>query len=310
VEQSSDRTPGVRGLRQCRLVTGISRSRAPLLLAIGAPLAAASWMLLETDRKCNLSLSLPTGASGNPSRCDLAAPQSRPIAQLGAEEVEGRRSNCDEKSVTAEALPSTSEARAFDKAFFDERLEEIASTFVTENPDGQGLLNLLEDIARVAEVDQGSLVVDPEWSTVRGDLVIPGAAATLSFSVNNGAYQISHRQVSHSKEYLAREVILAFRDAPDQSGFSYGVQNHPDVERRPDRYLSSAEERRIGWTISVSSTGAVMTPISMSIDPSGGWRIGHAQDKQVQKTPWLSSPTLRENWLSLLRRHVPEGQSD
>ena len=183
-----------------------------------------------------------------------------------------------------------------------EELERIAASFLTENPDVSALVRFFSGLPAVAVVDESSVSGDPGWESVTGNLLVPGSAVELSFTIHKGTYLVTYAGAGPRESFLGCDVSLSFSDDPEKERFAVQVQHSPDTSVSPSEALESGDgEEFVGWTVMVGKEGSVLQPLSMRVNDAGGWTIGHSESVAPRTEAWLWDTRTRDLWLQLLK---------
>jgi len=169
-----------------------------------------------------------------------------------------------------------------DQDAFEPRLDAIAATFLTEQPDFRGLAALWDEIAAGAALVPDS--VSQDGKSVSGELSIPGSSIRAKFDISNDRYRVSldkTRVKGSESPYVVRSLTLAFQNKSGlvvPSGST--VQFHPDLNRTNSAEFQGVLDRPLGWTMFLRDGHVQAVPLDVRSSPDGpGWRIGQSPSR-------------------------------
>lgn len=214
---------------------------------------------------------ITTGESmGRSSHPDTASPVDASVRTIPArdpgEEVAARSLEIEEGEAESEpSLPS--------------RMQDIADTFLSDDPDTIGLRSLMNELGREAEVDPES--VRKSGARVTGTLRF-GEGLTAQFEYENGEYAIDFECPPEDRSFFfARNVSLFMTEKEGQVvGASTTVQSHPNTRNAPP---SEMEDTCVGWTLSSDANGSKAGAIMVG-NHEGKWRIGGIPHDSLDKS--------------------------
>jgi len=196
------------------------------------------------------------------------------------------------------------------------RLDRLAATFLTEQPDLVGFNEFVRSLSVSARVLPESIeTIDGEL--VKGEFGVDGTGLRASFEIEDDRYAVrlgnprlralSPPEVALAPPFARLFVSFGFREdqgIPDKAHLN--VQYHPDTRRSARTSgLEDGETRLSGYTVSISTEGAKAEPIL--VRPSGrSWQIGRldgVQAELVEGPPYDASAF--DPWLRLLRPYAP-----
>jgi hypothetical protein len=251
------------------------------------------------------------------SRSGPVAPSLQPASDGGAQQVASDQAASRSREAIKEDLPGdgrgsaregqeTREEEAVEASVtapledLSAKLDSVAQSFLTEEPDTIGLRNLLHDAARRAEVIEGS--VQKTASGCTGKIRFPGTKLQASFEIIDGKYYQVALDVPFAQTgpFRLRSMNLDFGgEGDDVVRAGATVQFSPDTSRPPEPGMMPT---CAGWSIISSESGATAGAIMVG-EKDGMWQIGglpHATRDETSE--WGLNDF--EVWRRVLRPHA------
>lgn len=163
---------------------------------------------------------------------------------------------------------------------FDERLEQVAATFLGDNPDFLGLARVWDEVGATASVVAESVKHDGTLTT--GELTLPNSDLRANFQIDGEHYRVEFSPpvgTADRDNFIQKTVTLNFRvDSGVASGGGSTVQYHPNTGKSALEVLSGGTERLLGWRVAYKAGQLKATPLSAWIADDGrSWAIGWSQ---------------------------------
>jgi len=242
------------------------------------------------------------------ARSNGVAPVSEPRTEPRASEPETevgmrpapRQPSAPSEPPTPQAQgPAASDARSP----LARELDEVAASFLTEQPRAADLLRRIHELAAVAVVEPESVELqrDEEAAlrSVRGTLSAGDLRAT--FLIEEHGFHVTFSGAVGEAPWMQRDLQISFQDDPA------GAANcHATVQFQPlgASATEAAGERIAGWSLRVSpETGSQAQALTVAA-VGGEWRIGDGSSVPPQELPWLSQTGAFDAWLRLLRPYA------
>lgn len=189
------------------------------------------------------------------------------------------------------------------------RLDEVAGSFLTEEPRVAELLGLVQELAGCAAVVPSSVRVERDDQgaprSARGELAVGDLRAT--FVLDEDGYHIDLPAALDAAPWSRRDLHIAFEEDPSgvtATGCRATVQFHPRYDLPASGHLAPEEEALVGWGVSVSpETGARCRPLTLRASGEG-WTIGGGEGVQARELPGISGTVGFDAWLDLLRPYA------
>jgi hypothetical protein len=178
-------------------------------------------------------------------------------------------------------------------------LDQVARSFLTEQPRATELLDLLAYLATLAEVDPDAVTVqrgpEGELLSARGTLAIGDLAGTFLVDPDGTVVELTSELDDAAWQRCTVHVTFQGGDSGPR-GCHAVVQFHPRAE------VPAAGERDelVGWSVGTSAeTGTVARPLTLGAS-GDTWTLVDSGRIAAQEFPWHSATAGFEAWRRLL----------
>jgi RNA polymerase sigma-70 factor (ECF subfamily) len=278
------------------------------LAAFAATILVGTYLISRSSTHSSEPSSSPAHVSGAAG----ASPKAIADAQIPTSRAPATVSRASEPAPIAVGEASPNER-------LSSELDNIAQSFLTDQPEVDRLADVFDAIGRVATIVPGSISSkaaespDPAAGpgatiTTRrttGSLLVPGTNITAQFETNQRGTRItiqSDGKTPLRKPFMQRDVsmFLGPPGSPDQVAHLY-VQFQPDSRTDSSDVLGAEEEAVIGWAVGYDAKGMGRQALTMARGPeAGSWRIGFSEKRPEEKQEGVVKPACFDTWYRLL----------
>lgn len=259
------------------------------------------WRAVDSRANRGVEGAVPVVEAEDPDSHERSVSEESRPQVLAAAETTGTDLRTTEEP--REDLASEETQRAANTNSASIRLNDVAATFLTGDPDAAGLYEVSALLAGEARVDPESLEVDEETGTVTGRLDL-GEGLAGSFTIDGSFYSVELGSTSAISPFLMSRVHFRFKsDRARAAETSATVQFHPDTRDKASKHLREGERRFVGWSLATTmEKGTTASPMEMEAQ-GHEWRIGNLGG-EARELNWLWDTSSYDAWLSLLQPHA------
>lgn len=240
-----------------RSQTGLLMKAKIFVAAIGMLLALIVLALLRTGARQTLeSKSEPSRPQPLPSA--VAADSPRGSEEPDRSQVAGASSSLKDESVgSSPGYDSTSLQQS---SLLEDRMAKYLATFMTDQPDVEGWIGLVGDLAMLAELDVSSLAQDKKGQQI-GQFAIPGTDMQLAFEVSERGYKLTLESHTATSEFPNADYMAVFgwhTDAGEVSGAYGSVQFTAPSEAA----MRAFDQRIVGYVYEIKNEQMHLRPMT------------------------------------------------